>query len=168
MDRIDEKIDAVAARIEHAFTGVQLGTGVSWREADVLDSYGSARERTAARELDEKEDWRRIPHSLIGALKYQSVLPFLNAGGFKFYLAPCMIFALKNYRTSNSLISDSILYSLTSASTAKELQAILDPEQKQCVIDFLSLCLEIGDDHFDLHKVEDRLQKYWIESTGGD
>lgn len=147
--------------IKKTFSGVKLETGISWQEAAVLDNHGSLEERKIAREKDEQNDWTQIPSSLIGDLKYQDVLPFLDSAGLKFYLPACMIYTIKNYKTTDSLITHSIIYSLTREETAIELKNNLSPSQKDCVIKFLLLCLEIGDDYFDLHKVEKRLQQYW-------
>jgi hypothetical protein len=160
---MEQKINQLIESIEEAFTDVKLGDGVSWREADVIDSYGSIEERKLARDQDVKDNWRKIPDSLIGDLKYQCVLPSLDAKGLRFYLAPCMIFTLKYYKESPSLITHSIIYSLTHEATVNELESILSPKQKACVINFLELSLQIGEDYFDLFNTETNLKNYWIE-----
>lgn len=159
---LEQKIHQLIASITEAFKGVQLGEGVSWHEADVLDNYGSLDERRIARAQDEKKDWTKIPDTIIGDLKLQSVMPFLDMVGLKFYLAPCMIFSLKNYKTSNSIIIHSLIYTLTNKENAGQLQKIITVEQKDCIIDFLFLCLEIGEDYFDLSRVEEKMEKYWL------
>jgi hypothetical protein len=163
MHPLETKIKQLIDEIHQAFAGVELGNGVSWREADVLDDYGSMDERKQARNLDEKKDWTLVPDELIGDLKYQSVLPFLDIQGLRYYLPPCMIFALKHYATSSSIIIHSTIYRLTDQTNVMALKEILTVHQKQCIIRFLMLCIEIGEDYFDLHKVENRLQKYWME-----
>lgn len=164
MNALETKIQQLIQEIHLAFAGVELGDGVSWREADVLDDYGSPDERNQARNQDEKKDWTRVPDELIGDLQYQSVLPFLDKWGLRFYIPACMIFALKNYATSSSLIVHSIVYRLTDQTNVVALKEILTVQQQQCIIQFLMLCIEIGEDYFDLHKVEHRLQKYWMEA----
>ncbi len=159
---MEQKIDQLTKSITEAFKGVQLKEGFSWHEADVIDDYGSADERSRAREHDEKNDWTKIPDSIIGDLKLQSVMPFLDTIGLKFYLAPCMIFSLRNYKTSNSIIIHSLIYTLTTKENVLELQKILTVEQKNSIIEFLFLCLEIGEDYFDLSRVEEKMEKYWL------
>lgn len=159
---MQQNIPTLISSITHAFRDIELGNGVSWHEADVLDNYGSQEQRNKARALDEKNDWTNIPEGLIGDLKFQSVLPFLDAKGLYFYVAPVMIFALKNYTTSSSLIVHSIVYNLSNGKTAEDLQKLLTPEQKECIIDFLYFCLEVGDDYFDIGGLEDRMNKYWL------
>ncbi len=168
MDKLDKKIPELIKETMEAFSGVTLENGVSWREANVLDAYGTMEERKVARDKDEKNDWTRIPVALIGDLKYQSVMPFLDPVGLKFYLPACMIYTLKNYKESQSLIIHSIIYTLTSKTTAYELQEILDQRQRSCIVKFLHLCLEIGEKYFDLHKAEIRIQKYWSENAPND
>jgi hypothetical protein len=163
MDSLEAQIHHLSEVIHQAFAGVTLGSGVSWREADVIDDYGTPDQRKLARNQDEKHNWSKVPDSLVGDLKYQSVLAFLDVEGLRFYLPVCMIYALKNYQTSQSLIVDSIVYRLTSQSDAEALKEVLTNDQKQCVIRFLDLCLKIGDDYFDVYKVESRLQKYWMQ-----
>ena len=51
--------DDAVNQIVNAFAEVSLGNGVSLREADVIDDYGSANERAAARKHDEHHDWQR-------------------------------------------------------------------------------------------------------------
>ncbi len=160
---MEQKINHLIKLTEEAFSGVTLGDGVSWREADVIDAFGSIEERKLARNQDEKDNWRKVPDSLIGDLKYQCVLPFSDAIGLRFYLAPCMIFTLKYYKESPSLITHSIIYSLTNKLTVNELQSVLSPKQKECVIHFLEFCLQKGEDYLDLFNTETNLKNYWIE-----
>lgn len=162
---MDEKISELIALIKDAFFAVTLANGISWSEAKVIDEYGSLQERKSARDNDEKNNWNEIPLGLIGDMKYQDVLPFLDARGLTFYLPACMIFTLKNYNKSKSLITHSVIYTLTRPTTVNELQGILNQKQKSCIIKFLSLCLEIGDKYFDLYETEEKLQKYWIENA---
>ncbi|MEL7118806.1 MAG: DUF6714 family protein [Bacteroidota bacterium] len=160
---MEKKIEVLIQSIHKAFAGVRLGRGVSWREADVLDSYGSNEERKLARAKDEQRDWSKIPFSLIGAMQYQNVLPFLDTAGLKFYLPICMIYVLSNYKESQSLISDSLMYTLARASTINELKKALNESQISCVIDFLNICMEIGDDYLDIKDLPMALKSHWVE-----
>ena len=158
---MSQHIQTLIDEIHLAFKDVKLGNGTSWREAAVLDDYGTIAQRQAARALDEKEDWTRIPFSLVSDLKYQDVMPFIDVTGLRFYLPVCMIYILKEHKHSNSLIIHSTIYALTRKSTVIELKAILNEAQQQAIIHFLECCLILGDDYIDLHKVEERLENYW-------
>lgn len=155
-------IESLIKRITIAFEGQQLGNGVSWREANVLDDYGTQAERDEARALDEKNDWTKIPDTLIEDLRYQCVMPFVDTKGLCYYLPVIMIYSLKKYKTSQSLIIDSLFYSLRRKKVAFDLKKELNASQIQCAIDFIQICLTIGDDYFDLDKVEESLEKYWL------
>lgn len=155
------KIEALIKSIHEAFAGVQLGNGISWREAYVIDFYGGLEERKLERAKDEHHDWKQIPFSLIKDLKYQDVLPFLDVRGLKFYLPICMIYILSDYKESESLITNSLIYSLSRASTIKELKNELNENQISCVINFLNLCLEIGEDYLDTKDIPYALKYYW-------
>ena len=52
--------DNAVNQIADAFADVSLGNGVSLREADVIDAYGTEDERASAREQDELHDCERI------------------------------------------------------------------------------------------------------------
>ncbi|HJT78348.1 MAG TPA: DUF6714 family protein [Gemmataceae bacterium] len=55
-----ERQSGLLRLIEEAFRGVELGNGVSLHETVVLDRYGGPAERRAARESDERQDWRKL------------------------------------------------------------------------------------------------------------
>ena len=164
MDKLEKKIIELIELIRVSFENVKLENGISWLEAYEISSYGNLERKKLARNRDKKNDWTNIPSVLIENLKYQDTLSFLDYTGLKYYLPVCMIYNLKNYTKSESLIINSIIYKLTEKKTAKELQIILNKKQKECIVKFLSLCLEIGDNYFDLHKVETRTKKYWLEN----
>ena len=98
-------IDNAIRAIEEAFSGVCLGDGISLREVDVIDDYGSEAERAAARALDETEDWRNLPDDLIE--KSPDVLCFMDEAGLRFHLPAYMRFALRRCNDSESRSIDS-------------------------------------------------------------
>ena len=134
---MEQTKDELISSIEAAFSGVKLGSGVSWREADVIDDYGSRSEREAARAQDEKEDWTKIPFDLIGDLRYQAVLSFMDDEGLKFHLPACLIYFLKESNESDSAIIDSTLFTLMDERRIKNLKPLLDQAQQSCIINFL-------------------------------
>ena len=64
--------------IEDAFGGVEIGDGVSLHETVVIDMYGGPKERQAAREWDEKHDWRKLVNDA-------ELMRTTGLGGMSFY-----------------------------------------------------------------------------------
>ena len=158
---MENKINELINSIKQAFAGVKLGTGVSWREASVIDDYGSINQRKLARDQDEIEDWNLINFELIGALKYQDVMPFLDNYGLRFYLPICMIYTLMEYEVSESVITQGLVSSLTRKATVADLKAILSEEQIACVVLFLKSFIEISFDNFYTRDIENAIKNYW-------
>jgi len=154
-------IEELISEIESAFAGVKLGNGVSWREADVIDDYGSKEQRRLARVQDEKEDWKKIPLELIGDLRYQAVLAFLDIAGLKYYLPICMVYYLKKADVSDSTITDGIIFTLTNEIRIKELVGHLNNEQLACVKAFLLLYLDSGEYYGNRENTKRLIHDYW-------
>ena len=134
---------AVIDQIERAFSNVTLEAGVSLHEADVIDGYGSDDERKKARAGDEKEDWQHISEEDIA--RYQHVLCFMDAEGLRFHWPAWMVFTLRRYKTSDSLSTDSIIYSICRSAADYNTRALLSEEQRNAIIGFLEACLDLGD-----------------------
>src|ERR1700722_6040975 len=104
--------------IESAFRGIELGDGVSLHETIVLDNYGTPEERQAAREPDEKHDWRKLAddpelHDICGL----EGLGFFAAGGMPFPLPACLWFVVEEMHTDREAVANimgSLLFHLTS------------------------------------------------------
>ncbi len=84
-------IQSAIAAIEAAFADVRLGSGVSIRQADAIDNYDGEEEQALARELDEHEDWKRIPEEVIHHTP--SAMCFMDVQGILFQLPASMCFA---------------------------------------------------------------------------
>lgn len=153
--------EVLIAEIKSAFAGIRLGNGISWREADVIDDYGSKEQRKLARMQDEKEDWTKIPLALIGDLRYQAVLSFLDVAGLKYYLPICMIYFLEKGDESGSAIVDSIIFTLTDEKRIKALTAQLNNAQLECVKSFLLMDLASGGFFRDSENVKQLINDYW-------
>ena len=149
--------DAVK-QIVDAFTEVSLGNGVSLREADVIDHYGTDHERIAARKQDELQDWQRIPDEDIE--NHSSVLCFMDDEGLRFHLPAYMRFTLRRYRDSESMSIDSSLYRLCDPDCIKRLLPYLTGQQIDAIKTFLNTCLEIGDDWLNISEVQLAL-RHW-------
>ncbi|MFO0889825.1 MAG: DUF6714 family protein [Isosphaeraceae bacterium] len=137
------RAEALVARIERAFEGVELGDGVSLHETAVIDDYGTLEERRAAREPDEKLDWRKLiddpdlPRYF--GLGY-SGLCYLDAPGVRFHLPACMIRVLRDMSSAEVPfdLDFSLLCLLSETKDGEHNRlSILDEPQRRCVFDFL-------------------------------
>jgi len=151
--------------IEEAFQGIELGDGVSLRETLVLDDYGSAEDRQAARALDERHDWRRvIADPELVRLAFIGGLSFYDATGLRFHLPAYLSLAVIDFdRPDAGNVFESLMFQLT-VMNGYQLQrfAILDAAQRGCVREVLIFLREE-------YELEDReldaaIDGYW--STG--
>ncbi|MFM9115406.1 MAG: DUF6714 family protein [Planctomycetota bacterium] len=150
--------DNAVNQIADAFAGVSLGNGVSLREADVIDDYGTDDERAAAREQDELHDWQRIPDEDIA--NHSSVLCFMDDEGLRFHLPAYMRFTLRRYRESKSMSTNSTIYRLSDPDCIERLLVYLTDQQIDAIKTFLNTCLEIGDDWLDVSNVPLALRQW--------
>src|SRR5688572_15704193 len=139
---MSDNAQLVIERIERAFLGVRLDDGVSLREADVIDNYGSEAERKKARDQDELEDWQRIPEDLIS--HHYWCLSFFDAKGMRFHLPAYMRFALRHYKDSASASIDSTIYTL---GYDDDRYSLLTPPQRVAVRQFLKFMAFNGGHH---------------------
>lgn len=122
----------IIAQIERAFAKVRLGDGVSIREAIVIDDYGDAGQRRAARNQDEKGDWRLIPDSIIS--NSSSALSFFDLEGMRYNLPAFMRFTLRNFDSDSNSISATV-FSVSNGENTKF--QLLTPDQRDAVRAFL-------------------------------
>ena len=87
-------LDQIAA----AFAGVELGDGVSLHETQVIDNYGTAEQRLAARTPDEKLDWHKLidDPELPWLLGNAAGLCFVDDEGLRFYLPACLSLGVRD------------------------------------------------------------------------
>jgi hypothetical protein len=137
-----ERVTRVLTRIEEGFRGVSLGDGVSLHETVVIDCYGSGDERRAAREPDEKDDWRNlIDDPELIAVCGVGGPTFFDAVGFRFHLPAYLSLIAARLDSDPVLnIQESLMVNLDPKSDhCKERLAILSPDQRRCVREFLVL-----------------------------
>lgn len=128
--------------IEWAFAGVTLGNGVSLHESHVIDNYGTAEARRAAREPDEKTDWRLLvdhPDLTVYFGIGYSGLCFLDAESVRFHLPACLYRAVRDLEQDGTGdMYESMYYLLTDLNEYnRDRLAILTSEQRDCVRDCL-------------------------------
>jgi hypothetical protein len=122
--------------ISESFRGVELGDGVSLHETIVLDNYGSAQERQAARAPDEKRDWRKLVDDPELANVYGiGGLSFYDAAGLRFHLPAYLSLAVKD---PDQQVVWELHFHLTHLSEYnRQRLAILSPSQRRCVWEVL-------------------------------
>lgn len=146
-----EAADEVIAAIRTAFEGVPRGT-VTIHEAEVIDEYGSDEERAAARRLDTEAIWDHVPDTDIEACT--TALCHLDPEGWRYYVPAYMVWSLRHYRESNSIVSDFTIYTFDPSGDAglREYKLarfrLLDAAQSQAVCRFLRH-MAANDDHAD-------------------
>src|SRR5262245_7669952 len=138
---MSERRQRLLAAIEEAFRGVQLGDGVSLHETVIIDNYGGPEARAAAREPDEKHDWRR----LVGDPELVRIsgvggLSFYDAAGLRFHLPAYLSLAVIDFdRVDAGNVLESLLFHLTHFSEYNVGRlSVLDSAQRQCVQNVLT------------------------------
>lgn len=126
---------ALTEHIRAAFAGVTLGSGVSLREADVIDAYGSDVERARAHALDVTDAWWNVPPEDLERFR---PFAFLDDAGFAFYLPAYMTHALR--RDSHGDTAEQVLWALDPA-TPHNFGAIT-PEQAEVIAAYLQFAEE--------------------------
>lgn len=167
---MDDRQQRLLDRIDRAFAGVELGDGVSLHETQAVDNYGTAEERRAAREPDEKHDWHRLIDDpdlpLYLGLGYGG-LSFLDAAGVRFHLPACLYRIVRGPDTDRvGDMAESLCYLLTSPSDYNaDRLALLNDEQRACVRDVLFYFREAM--VFDGEELDRALDGYWSRPTEG-
>lgn len=138
---LDEKdVERMERQIREAFRGVTREGGVSWIEAGAIDERDDEETCRAARALDEDQSWEELvedpswdPNSSWGGFS------FLDPIGFRYYLAPAMIRAMR----SDDLHSICHYLNLKDsdprhAEWIAHKHSLLNHRQRQCVAQFLA------------------------------
>jgi hypothetical protein len=148
---------ALVSMIEGAFDGVTLEDGVSLNECEFADSGGTATVFRDAAANDERENWRLIADDLT---RFEVTFCFTDLRGYRFYLPAYMIWTIRNFRTSNSIIADFTIYACDpDRHQFKEMPFVqfFDHAQLQAIVSFLQFCAEHEEP--DARAVRGNLQK---------
>ncbi len=150
--------------IRQAFAGVSREDGITLHEANVIDLYGSDVERAAARRLDRDERWEDVPDDLIES--HPSILTFLDAKGFRYYLPAYMVWALRNLG-SDSLSVDFTIYALSPSRLpgfrrwSLERYGIFNSGQATAICRFLRFMADCSGGDADDRVARKALDRYW-------
>ena len=149
--------EELSARIFDAFSGVHLDGGVSLIEAEYADDYAVAPDHLIA--LEEKTDWTKIITDRL--CDFTVTFCFTDYRGFRFYIAPYMIWILRNYGTSDSIVTDFTIYAIETDRNAfaeHPFSEVFTLEQIKCMRDFLLFACE-NEDRFDANVARSNLNR---------
>jgi len=108
----DVERDHIEAAIRSAFAGVQLGSGISLRQTQVISDYGRGYTRAEFEALPESEvtdDWAQIPDD---ELAQDFIVAHLDADGLRYYLPALMLWLLHHYDDEDRVISGADMTSI--------------------------------------------------------
>ena len=153
----DLEVARIVELINRAFDGVPRGK-MTMREAEVVDSTGTAAERRAARALDTEARWQDIPDELTEVCC--NAMSFFDPESWRYYLPVYMCWTLRSYRTSDWITSDFTIYHLGySDARALERNATLSQTQAAAVFEFLRHMATTGE--CDFEAAQQAIDVYW-------
>ena len=149
----------VIDEIRNAFRRVRLGDGVGLYEGGALDDWADDATCRAARIRDERELWEAIPKERL--VTHHDAICFLDAEGMRFHLPAFMIAELNGAQVS-------CIFHLTELSDwARGKLALLNPQQRQAVREFLLFVLDEQDYWHHRKQIKKSLSEYWnVEPPG--
>lgn len=157
LQQSDSASQGVIEEIRAAFLGVILGGGTGLQEANGLDDREDVETLANLRATDEKEEWERIPASILNHCFCSPA--FLNAEGMRFYLPAFLVAELRG-----EYHMDFWTY-LTGLDDWKKAKfALLNAAQKRATCRFLT---HLRDELSDLDQQQDidlALEEFWMTS----
>ena len=164
--KVDEETRAIIEDLHIAFRGVSRGQ-ITLHEAAVIDDLGSDVERMRARDLDTDRDWVEVPDAHVEECAY--ALHHLDPESWRYYIPRFMEWSLRNFRTNESFLSDSIIYQFNPSSSdaalakhAMDRYRCLTTEQSRAVSRFLRYMAQNGEQVDDV-VANEALRKYWAQ-----
>jgi hypothetical protein len=159
---------ALIEEIRCAFADVDRIDGVSLREAEVLDGYGSVWEQAAARELDIDDHWTAVSDRDLQ--RYGNKLNFLDTIGLRYYLPAYMSWMLRLHPDYGPSAESSLLFILTRCDPRDgwwvQRSKAFSPAQNAVICRFL----EFLSDYSGVRRVEsdarEALNLYWNRFRG--
>ncbi len=160
---MDDEAREIIRLITGAFAGVPRGA-MTIHEAEVVDNYGTETERAKARKLDVDERWEDVPDRDIEACT--TALSHLDPAGWRYYVPPYMIWALRHFRESNAIVIDATIYTfeLWSDASLRDYKLtrfrLLGRRQSHAVHRFLRY-MAANEAHADATVARSALENFW-------
>ena len=158
--------DSVETAIRDAFRGVRLDSGVSLKQAAVIDQYGGGLTDVEFSDLRRDEvlaDWAAVP---LGDLE-PGHIPHLDPAGFRYYIAAFMLSVLAKYDP----VSMRVISTFGALEPIRESweyhmyqYSLLTESQKGAIALFMSaLPHRVSLQATDAQIIERGLQAYWAQ-----
>ena len=150
------EIELLIKRIQNAFAGTQLEDGVTIHEAHLDGCYLKEEDRLEARAKDTEVDWSEVPDWKIE--RFPSALSFFDVQGWRFYIPAYMIWTLKNWRTTNLIVADYVVWEFdpTTDSSLPRYES-LSAEQAYAAYWFVKFFCDYSGDEESRHAMD----AYW-------
>ncbi len=159
-NHLDEEREHLLSYITDAFQGVTRDGGVSWSEADAIDSYGSPAERAAARASDTDQSWQEVannpnwdPDQSYGGFS------FLDPLGFRYYLPAAMVRAIHDGYDFGLGVVLTLSKEPDMQRWNAEKWSLLNRRQRLCIKRFLQYMLHANT--FGSAACKEALDQYW-------
>lgn len=136
-ERLIERRRSLEREIYAAFEGVSRAGCISWRDAEDIDDVGGDFEPFWNRGLDPDSEWPQLLSSSNWNPDQFGHWCYLDPGGFKYYIAPAMIWYLNNswsWTLAGVLREDGPAPKRNSPTTRFSL---LNSDQRRCIAGFL-------------------------------
>ena len=147
--------------IRAAFAGVELGGGISLRQAQVIDRYGegvSDREFEALPKGEMTNDWSKVPFDELE----RDCVAHLDAEGLRYYIPALMLSVLNHYDAGSMRVIGTISALDSRDAYNQRRFALFSEPQRRAVASFLSALPNVVDLWVEHAKVASRsLQAYW-------
>lgn len=147
----------IADRIIVAFSGVQLGIGMTINEARREGVFDAEHSQLSVRGMDLERNWIDVPGRKCEKL-YPALYAF-DADGWKFYLPAFMCWTLHNWRKSDSPTPEWLIGSLKHRVGFANHFNTLTVTQAKAVLSFLDFCKV----YIDEDTAADAINTYWSQ-----
>ncbi len=150
-------IEQLIKQIQNAFAGTRLEDGTTIHEADLEGCYLKEEDRLEARAKDTEVDWSEVPDWKVE--RFPSVLSFFDLKGWRFYIPAYMIWTLRNWRTTNLIIADFVVWSFdpTMPEISLPRYESLSTAQAHAAYCFVKFFCDYSGDQKSLHAMD----AYW-------
>ncbi|XDD51373.1 DUF6714 family protein [Leptospira sp. WS92.C1] len=140
-------------KIQRAFWGVNLGSGIGLYEAEGLDRYSTQEELAAYRAKDERSNWQAL--NLEDLNRCNCSLSYFDPEGMRFHLPAYLIADLEGiYRFD-------LVFTLIQSDHLEEKFSLLNPDQRAAIRSYLELVQSDPDYKFEKDEIRQALDNFW-------